>query len=182
MKQKYNSFYVAYRFFNKISGILNNICKVFCLVVGSILVVNLFLGVFTRFVLNDPLDFTEEIARFCMLWFAFIGGSIALRQGELISFTFVIDMVPDPVRKGMKLLNIILMILFLAVFLNVGIDALKIYRFGKASVTKINQAWTAIGIYAGAVVMMIHCITNLLKEFCFLLQGKNTVDSKEDAL
>lgn len=172
MEQRHGPFYMAYRIFDKISEFLNTICKVFCLVIGSVLVINLFLGVFTRFVLNDPLDFTEEIARFCMLWFAFIGGSIALRQKELISFTFVIDKVPGPVRQGMKILNIILIIVFLAVFLYVGADALKIYRFGKASVTKINQAWTAAGIYAGAAVMMIHCITDLLKELYMMSRGK----------
>ncbi len=173
MERRHNPFYMAYRFFDKISGLLNTVCKVFCLVIGSVLVINLFLGVFTRFVLNDPLDFTEEIARFCMLWFAFIGGSIALRQKELISFTFVIDKVPSAVRQGMKILNIVLMIVFLIVFLNVGGDALKIYRFGKASVTKINQAWTAAGIYAGAAVMLVHCITDLLKEFYTISRGKN---------
>lgn len=172
MEQRHNPICIAYRFFNRISEILNAACKVFCLMIGSILVVNLFLGVFTRFVLNDPLDFTEEIARFCMLWFAFIGGSIALRQKDLISFTFVIDKMPKPIKKGFQILNILLMILFLVVFLDVGVDALKIFRFGKASVTKINQAWTAAGLYAGAAVMLIHCITDLLKELYEISHGR----------
>lgn len=172
MEQRHNPIYIAYRFFDSISEFLNAVCKVFCLMIGSILVINLFLGVFTRFVLNDPLDFTEEIARFCMLWFAFIGGSIALRQKDLISFTFVIDKMPKTVKKGFQILNILLMILFLIVFLDVGVDALKIFRFGKASVTKINQAWTAAGLYAGAAVMLIHCITELLKELYEISQDR----------
>ncbi|NBH73488.1 TRAP transporter small permease [Clostridiaceae bacterium] len=159
-----------YRFFNMVSEMLNRACKAFCLIIGSVLVVNLFLGVFTRFVLNNPLGFTEEIARFCMLWFAFIGGSIALRQKELISFTFLIDKAPKTVRQGMRILNLVLVIVFLSVFLAAGTDAMKIFRFGKASVTKINQAWTASGIYVGAAVMLIHCITDLLKEFSMVLQ------------
>jgi TRAP-type C4-dicarboxylate transport system, small permease component len=182
MEQRRNLFYLMYRFCDKISEILNRACKVFCLVIGSVLVVNLFLGVFTRFVLNNPLDFTEEIARFCMLWFAFIGGSIALRQKELISFTFVIDKVPGTVNQGMRILNLVLMVVFLAVFLNAGTDAMKIFRFGKASVTKINQAWTAAGIYAGAVVMLIHCVTDLLREFYEMSLGKNGNEKEEGGL
>lgn len=173
MEQRQNPLYMVYRFFDRISEMLNAACKFFCLVIGSVLVVNLFLGVFTRFVLNDPLDFTEEIARFCMLWFAFIGGSIALRQNELISFTFLIDKMPGAVRQGMRILNIILVMVFLVVFLDVGVDALEIFRFGKASVTKINQAWTAIGLYIGAVVMLIHCITGLLKELYHMSCGRH---------
>lgn len=182
MKQQHNPFFVVYRFCDKISEILNTICKGFCLIIGSILVANLFLGVFTRFVLNNPLDFTEEIARFCMLWFAFIGGSIAMRQKELISFTYVIDKMPRAVKQGMKIFDILLIIVFLVVFLDVGVDALKIFRFGRASVTKINQAWTAAGIYAGAVVMLVHCITDLMKELYIVSLGKTAECREEGSL
>lgn len=179
MKQRHNPIFMAYRLFDRISVALNAACKVFCLVIGGVLVVNLFLGVFTRFVLNNPLDFTEEIARFCMLWFAFIGGSIALRQDDLISFTFVIDKMPQKVKQGFQIFNILLMIIFLIVFLDVGVDALKIFRFGKASVTKINQAWTAAGLYVGAAVMLIHCITALLKKI-YIISQNGQVENREE--
>lgn len=39
-----------------ISDFLDMICRKLCLVIGIVMVVDLFLGVFTRFVLNSPLE------------------------------------------------------------------------------------------------------------------------------
>jgi len=36
--------------------------------------------VFTRFILNDPSSFTEELATFLMIWIGLLGGAYALRQ------------------------------------------------------------------------------------------------------
>lgn len=130
-----------------VSDILDIICRKLCLVIGIVLVVDLFLGVFTRFVLGNQLSFTEELARFCMLWFAFIGGSVEVKKNNLITFTFVIDRLKPTPKKIMEIVDICLVIVFLAVFMYFGTDAMKIFGFGKASVTRINLAWTAMGWY-----------------------------------
>ena len=136
-----------------ISDFLDMICRKLCLVIGVVMVVDLFLGVFTRFVLNSPLNWTEEIARFCMLWFAFIGGSVEMKKGNLINFSFIVD--------KLKPNDLCLVLVFLIVFLYVGVDAMKIFALGKASVTRINLAWTAAGIYAGSVIMVVHGVYQL---------------------
>src|SRR5947209_14569631 len=49
-----------------------------------------FLQFFTRYILNDSLSWTEEIARYGLMWLAFIGGAVVTRKkshiaGELLS-------------------------------------------------------------------------------------------------
>ena len=39
-----------------------------------------FLQFFTRYVLNDSLSWTEEIARYGLMWLAFIGGAVVTRK------------------------------------------------------------------------------------------------------
>lgn len=158
------------------SDLLDLICRKICLLLGIVLVIDLFLGVFTRFVMNAPLSFTEEIARFCMLWFAFIGGSVELKKNNLISFSFIVDKLSPKSKKALEIVDHCLVILFLAVFLFVGKDALRIFGFAKASVTKMNLMWTAIGIYAGTAVMLIHSICQLLNR----IGGEHWVEGKED--
>lgn len=145
-----------------VSDILDIICRKLCLVIGIVLVVDLFLGVFTRFVLGNQLSFTEELARFCMLWFAFIGGSVEVKKNNLITFTFVIDRLKPTPKKIMEIVDICLVIVFLVVFMYFGTDAMKIFGFGKASVTRINLAWTAMGMYAGTAIMLVHMVYILL--------------------
>lgn len=145
-----------------VSDILDIICRKLCLIIGVVLVADLFLGVFTRFVLGNQLSFTEELARFCMLWFAFIGGSVEVKKNKLITFTFLINRLKPTPKRILEIVDICLVILFLAVFLYFGSDAMKIFGFGKAPVTKINLAWTAMGMYVGTGVMLIHMVYILL--------------------
>ena len=39
-----------------------------------------FLQFFTRYILNDSLSWTEEIARYGLMWLAFIGGAVVTRK------------------------------------------------------------------------------------------------------
>src|SRR5260370_5043688 len=39
-----------------------------------------FLQFFTRYILNDSLAWTEEIARYGLMWLAFIGGAVVTRK------------------------------------------------------------------------------------------------------
>ena len=39
-----------------------------------------FLQFFTRYFLNDSLSWTEEIARYGLMWLAFIGGAVVTRK------------------------------------------------------------------------------------------------------
>lgn len=43
-------------------------------------VLNVLWQVFTRFVLNNPSTFTEELARFLLIWVSFLGGAYAYRK------------------------------------------------------------------------------------------------------
>ena len=50
---------------------------VLCAVVFAALVVDVLFGVFTRQVLNDQPAWTEELARFLLVWLALLGGVLA---------------------------------------------------------------------------------------------------------
>ena len=50
-----------------------------------VMTVLIFWQVFARFVVGSPLFFSDEIARFSMLWLTFIGAGYAYRKGTLIS-------------------------------------------------------------------------------------------------
>jgi TRAP-type C4-dicarboxylate transport system permease small subunit len=61
-----------------------------------------FLQFFTRYVLNDSLSWTEEIARYGLMWDVFIGGAMVTRRNTHIAVELLSNvMKPGPLRAAL---------------------------------------------------------------------------------
>jgi len=81
------------------------------------LAIVVFLQFFTRYALNNPLAWTEEIARYLLTCVAFLGGGIAVRRYSHIHVEFLYIYYP----RG------------LAHFLSILVDIIRIVFFGYAT-------------------------------------------------
>jgi TRAP-type C4-dicarboxylate transport system permease small subunit len=61
------------------------LCKFLTIVLVGAIAVDVFVGVFWRYVLNDALAWYEESSKFLMLWMVFTASPIVLKQGGLIA-------------------------------------------------------------------------------------------------
>jgi TRAP-type transport system small permease protein len=51
-----------------------------------------------RYAFNNPLTWSEELARYLLIWCAFLGWIIATRNGSHLAMTFAVDRSPPRVR------------------------------------------------------------------------------------
>lgn len=69
-----------------------------------------FLQFFTRYVLNDSMAWTEEIARYLLIWLTFIGSATAMRRGTHIGVEALLHFLPERaaafVRFGIDLVTV----------------------------------------------------------------------------
>jgi TRAP-type C4-dicarboxylate transport system permease small subunit len=91
--------------------ILDKVCAAWTVVseaVGAVLmvaiVVSLFWQVFTRYILNAPATWTEEMARFCFIWFTMVGSAVVTRRGSHASITILSGRLRGKVRIIHRLL------------------------------------------------------------------------------
>src|SRR6187399_2955103 len=78
-----------------------------------------FLQFFTRYILNDSLSWTEEIARYGLMWLAFIGGAVVTRKKAHIAVELLSNLMkPSPLRSAL---------LALVDFITLGFMALLAY-------------------------------------------------------
>src|SRR5712664_1233924 len=61
-----------------------------------------FLQFFTRYIMNDSLSWTEEIARYGLMSLAFIGGAVVTRKRSHIAVELVSNLMgPGPMRSAL---------------------------------------------------------------------------------
>jgi tripartite ATP-independent transporter DctM subunit len=77
-------------------------------------IVVLTLGVFSRYALNRPLVWTEELAETLFLWLAMFGAAVAMRRGEHMRMTAIAQRLPARVRPWLETIAMMVVAVFLA--------------------------------------------------------------------
>lgn len=82
-------------FARKLNGIVEAILFVLLLAMTAIV----FIQVLFRYFINAPLFWTEEAARYIMIWIVYLGASVGIRRGSHIGFTYFVEKVSPKVSK-----------------------------------------------------------------------------------
>jgi len=77
------------------------------------LLVAVFLQFFTRYVLNDSIAWTEEVARYLLVLLGFVGSIRAFRRSSHISVEALVDALPPGPRRLVQRLTSVLALLLL---------------------------------------------------------------------
>jgi TRAP-type C4-dicarboxylate transport system permease small subunit len=96
----------------RISDIVNQIAEIAIVIIVSIMAVVVFVEVIFRYVLLLPLFWTEEFARYCLVWSSLLGAGVALKRSEHIAVTFFTDKFPKGIRMETSLFVQILLLPF----------------------------------------------------------------------
>ena len=64
-----------------------------------IMCVFVFLQLFYRYLVKEPLIYTEELARYAYIWVTFIGLSLCTKTKEHIRIDFLIEKLPIKMKK-----------------------------------------------------------------------------------
>jgi TRAP-type C4-dicarboxylate transport system permease small subunit len=93
---------------NKIDLILG---KALVLIMG-LMVVNVLWQVFTRFIIGDPSSFTDELARFLMIWLGVLGAAFVSGKNLHVAIDIIPSRSSSARRRRMNITVDILIILF----------------------------------------------------------------------
>lgn len=74
---------------------LVKLCSVCIMVLCVLMTVVALLQVFFRFVIYMPFPYSEELARFAMIWMAMLGCVVALRMGRHLGVRVLVDRLPS---------------------------------------------------------------------------------------
>lgn len=133
----------------------------FIAVAMIVLIVDLFLQVLFRFLLDQPLDFTEELARIVFAWLVFIGAAHALYQAQHFVVDLLYDALPPFARSVAGYLIDAVVILFTLILAWVGFKAALSGPGAILPVLQIPTSTQTLAMPTGLALMAFHSLSML---------------------
>ncbi len=97
----------------KLRRIVNKAEDVMSVSIIILLCIVVFLQVFFRYVVNKPLAWSEELARFLSIYLVYIASSVVLRDDSHMSMDYVVQLLPIKARVFIDILGKVIISSFL---------------------------------------------------------------------
>jgi TRAP-type C4-dicarboxylate transport system permease small subunit len=121
-----------------------------------------FLQFFTRYVLNDSLSWTEEIARYGLMWVVFIGGAMVTRRNTHIAVELLSNvMKPGPLRAALLAFVDFVKIAFLGLLAFVSWTITERMHFQRMTVFDLPMSYVYAGVAFGCFLMFARQTQNV---------------------
>jgi TRAP-type C4-dicarboxylate transport system permease small subunit len=148
---------------DKLGYLIEMTSGIFCVLLFAAMILVTLLGVFFRYVMLNPFEWTEELARFLMLALSFLAINIALRKREHIAIQFLAQKLPNKVSKVLNYFVDILVGLFLVVLMKQGY-LMATRTLLTASTLNISMFWIYLTVPLGAFLTILQLILNMTKK------------------
>jgi len=123
----------------------------------------LFAGVVSRYLFHAPLVWSDELASILFLWLSMFGAVVALRRGEHMRMTALVQKVRPPTRAILDAFAIAASVAFLVLIIWPSIDYAHEESFIVTPALEVSNAWRAAAIPAGLGIMLAMALLRMLR-------------------
>jgi tripartite ATP-independent transporter DctM subunit len=126
-------------------------------------IVVLFAGVFSRFVLHNPLVWSDELASILFLWLAMLGAVTALRRGEHMRMTALVSRLAPSRRAVFEAAAMAACLAFLALVIWPAWQYAADERAITTPALEISNLWRAAALPVGVLLMAAFATLRMLR-------------------
>lgn len=118
-----------------------------------------FLQFFTRYVLNDSLAWTEEIARYGLMWVVFVGGAMVTRRNTHIAVELIFNLMkPGLLRSALLALVDVVKLAFIGFLALTSIWIIDRMGIQRMTVFDVSMGVVYGGVAFGCFLMLFRQI------------------------
>ena len=152
----------------KIKKFQEGLAKV-SLVVAAIMLasvaLSILLAVADRHILKIGLIWTEQYARYMLIWSTFVSANVLIYRNELMRVDFLDSFWPAEMKRVREAIYNLLFIIMLILLGWFGMEQANAYIGVSLMGIDIDKFWVYLCVPVGAVLMMIQYLLNLLTLF-----------------
>jgi tripartite ATP-independent transporter DctM subunit len=125
-------------------------------------VVLLFSNVFSRYALNQPIVWGDEMASLLFLWLAMLGSVVAMRRGEHMRLTSFIAHLPAHKRAFVDTFGAVIVITFIVMLFSPAWEYVSDEWIITTAALEIPNALRVSAIAVGLTLMLMTCVARLM--------------------
>jgi len=141
---------------DRISNGLNGVVKYLAAFLLAAMVIIVFLQVLFRYVLNAPLDWSEELGSFAFVWMALLGASIGLKRNEHPRLDLIVNVFPPKTQKTIAGFYNLAILFFLAVLFIYGARLTATMKSQLTAALEYSVSFVYAVLPISAAIMFIH--------------------------
>lgn len=113
----------------------------------------------------DAISWSEELARYLLVWTTFLGATLAWYRGRHIAVSFVVESFPPALNRIARTIAELISIAFFAIVIVVGIRYMGAQSFQVSASLRIPMPYVYVIIPVTAAVMLLYAVTDLVEIF-----------------
>jgi TRAP-type C4-dicarboxylate transport system permease small subunit len=170
----------TYRLHESIKGIdmwgkklslLKNLDEFLIAVLIALVTFILLLQTFCRFLLNSPLIWSEEVARYLFVWATMLGLGYSIRIGIDISMRMFVDLLPRLVQVIIRVAIDLFVIIIYAITIPSAIDYTGKQHYILTAATEVPKSFLTVSVPIGFSLLIIHLAGRIIKTICEYIRG-----------
>ena len=117
-------------------------------------------GVVSRYAFNQPVTWSEEIARYLFIWISFVGAAVAVKHKANFGLDLVSGRLSARGRWLLGLAGDVLVAAFGLALLCFGWQMLPLVRMGRGSAIDISMGWVFLAIPVGGFLIIWYSLVH----------------------
>ncbi|SDK96359.1 TRAP transporter small permease [Lacicoccus qingdaonensis] len=137
-----------------------NAVLVLCSILLIIIMFTTVAGVFFRYVVGSPLIWSDELARFALIWMVFLGAGVVSFKDKQLFVDFIYEYTGPKMTNFLKTFSAFIVLAFLIVLVVFSIDLLRVAGYNTSPALDIPYSFWRGSVVAGSILMIVAIIYN----------------------
>jgi TRAP-type transport system small permease protein len=131
------------------------------LVMTVVLCADVFLGVFSRYVMGRTFTWYDEIARLLFVWIVFLGAAVGVRRSAHFRLHLLLDRFPPGLRRAADVVGVLVLMGFGLLLIQQGWKLVELGQFQRTPVMGLSKQYVYASVPAGGLLIILYSLPHL---------------------
>jgi TRAP-type C4-dicarboxylate transport system permease small subunit len=136
------------------------------------------IGVITLQIVSRTLftavGWTEEVARFLLVWITFLASTLAFQRGRHIAVTFVVDALPARLAQLARIAAVLVALGFMLALVVIGYRYMQVQSFQRSASLRLSMTYVYAVIPISAAIMAWYALIDAIE---LIVKGPQAADT-----